>query len=329
MRNVAVLGAGAWGTALAVLLSTKGLNTTLWSRSLSQVQDMSARRENIKYLPGIVLPETLTLTADPAEAVVGADFVLSVIPAQHWRAEGAQFETVLHKNIPILLCMKGIEQGSLLLPHEVTAKILPGRPVALLSGPSFASDVAAGLPTAVTLAAEDAPLAKVLADVVSAPTFRPYHTRDITGVALGGAAKNVLAIACGIVTGAGLGESARAALASRGFAEILRLAQALDARQETLIGLSGLGDLMLTCASPQSRNMAYGLALGEGADPADLLAKTGSVVEGAHTAEALIALAHRHDIEMPLAEAVQDVVSKAITVPDAIKLLLARPLKAE
>jgi len=329
VKTVAVLGAGAWGTALAVLLSRNGLDVRLWARSPERARDIDGKRENIAYLPGIKLPDSLTVTGDLAGALDRADFILSAIPAQHWRAMAGPLAGHIPSSMPIVLSMKGIERQTLALPHEVTADILPGSVPALLSGPSFAADVARGLPTAVTLAAADEGLARTLAGAFSSPAFRPYISPDLTGVALGGAAKNVLAIACGIVIGAGLGESARAALAARGFAEILRLSGALGGRQETLMGLSGLGDLMLTCASTQSRNMAYGLELGGGADPQALLAKSGSVVEGAHSARALIALARRHGIDMPLAGAVCDVISKDITVPDAIGLLMSRPLKAE
>lgn len=329
MKTVAVIGAGAWGTALALLLCRNGLKVSLWARTASQAQEISAHRENRPYLRGVALPGEMTVTADPRKALAEAEFLVAAIPAQAWRMAGPLFAPLIADAMPIVLCMKGIERDTLLLPHEVTAAMFPDARPVLLSGPSFAADVAEGLPAAVTLAAADEQTGASMAGAFSGPAFRPYLSGDLTGVALGGAAKNVLAIACGIVSGAGLGESARAALAARGFAEIMRLAAALGARRETLMGLSGLGDLMLTCASPQSRNMAFGLALGEGADPEVLLAETGPVVEGAHTAEALIALAQRHGVEMPLAEAVRDVVSKAITVPQAISLLMARPLRAE
>jgi glycerol-3-phosphate dehydrogenase (NAD(P)+) len=277
-------------------------------------------------LPGIRLPDAVRPTAEP-EGLAEVDAALVVVPAQALRSALAGLGAALPQEMPLVLCAKGIERDTGLFLSEVARELRPDAPVAVLSGPSFAADVARGLPTAVTLAAHDSDLASRLAASLSGPTFRVYHGTDVRGVEIGGAAKNVLAIAAGIVEGRGLGESAKAALTARGFAELMRFASRHGARPETLMGLSGLGDLVLTCASAASRNFSYGLRLGRGASVAE--AAEGGLAEGAFTAEALVRLARGSGIEMPIAEAVAAVVAGSLSVEGAIEALLRRPRRAE
>ncbi|WP_020181053.1 NAD(P)H-dependent glycerol-3-phosphate dehydrogenase [Methylopila sp. M107] len=321
--HVAVVGAGAWGTALAnVAAEASGAPVPLVGRDGAAMAEIRRARENAAKLPGIALHPGVTPTSE-IEAVGGADIVLIVTPTQTLRAVTVQLAQLLKAGAPVVACCKGVERGTLALPHVVLAQALPGRNVALLSGPSFADDVARGLPTAVTLAASDEGVAGTIAASLATRSFRPYRSGDLAGVALGGAAKNVLAIAAGVVEGAGLGESAAAALIARGFAELARLGSALGARPETLSGLSGLGDLVLTATSEKSRNFSLGLALGRGLPPPAKLA------EGAATADALVALAERHEVEMPVSAAVAEVVAGRLAVAAAVERLLARPLRAE
>ena len=325
--TVAVVGGGAWGTALANAAAAAGRPVTLWLRDPEAAARLEQSRENARYLPGVPLHPAIRATADGA-ALRSADSVLLVTPAQTLRSVLAQLGPEFRPGAPVVLCAKGIERGSDAFMSAVAAESLPAAtPIAVLSGPSFAADVARNLPTAVTLAAEDAGLAARLARTLSGPSLRLYHTDDVRGVEIGGAGKNVLAIASGIVAGRGLGESARAALIARAFAELMRFARSYGGRPETLMGLSGLGDLVLTASSPQSRNFAFGQRLGEGATPE--AASGGKLAEGAFTAAALVALARARAVEMPVAEAVAAIVSGEASVEAVVAGLLARPLKAE
>ncbi len=325
--NIAVVGAGAWGTALAAIAADAGAKVTLWARECEVVESLLKNRENTLFLPGIAVPDGIEPTGDLARAR-DADAVLLASPAQHVRTVLLALRPNVKPQTPIVICAKGIELQSGLLLTEVLADVLPDADPAMLSGPSFARDVASGLPTAVTIAAREA-VAMRLAASLGRAGFRPYVSEDLVGVALGGAAKNVYAIACGMVQGAGLGESARAALMSRGFAELLRLGAALGARAETLMGLSGLGDLVLTATSMSSRNFALGAALGKGASLAELSGEGRPLAEGAATAPALIARARRHGVELPIAEAVADVLAGTLDVKGAVERLLSRPFKPE
>ena len=323
-QNIAVLGAGAWGTALAnAAAAREGREVVLWARDGAHVADMARDRENRRRLPGVALADNVAPQSDLAAAVAGAQIILAVAPAQAMRALATRLAGLIAPDAPLVVCAKGIERDTDLLMSDVIAQCLPGQRVAILSGPSFADDVARGLPTAVTLAASDEALAKALADALGTQTLRLYHSADVRGVEIGGATKNVLAIACGIAAGRGLGASAGAALIARGFAELSRFAVSQGARAETLMGLSGLGDLVLTCSSTQSRNFSFGLALGRGEAVPEKLA------EGALTAPVLLDLAEKLHVDMPIARAVADILAGRISVDAAIGVLLARPQKAE
>lgn len=318
--HIAVLGAGAWGTALALAALAAGRTTTLWVREADVLADVKAGRGN-RFLPGVDLPKDLIVTGNLAEAAQ-ADALLLVVPAQVLHTFADSLKPHLRSGQPLVICAKGIEQGSGKLVTEVLMDALPDAAIAILSGPSFARDVARGLPTAVTIAAKGELAARLQASLGSA-TFRPYASDDLTGVALGGAAKNVYAIACGVVEGMGLGENARAALLARSFAELARLGEALGAQRETLMGLSGLGDLVLTATSKSSRNFSFGVALGEGKPPA------GALAEGVATAPALVARAKAVGVEMPIAEAMADLLGGKVTQGEAVLRLMGRPLKTE
>ena len=329
--SIGVIGAGAWGTALAQVCARAGgpsRRVTLWAREPEIVASINEARENKTFLPGITLEAAITATGDMS-AMASASAILMVTPAQHMRASLLALKPHLASGTPVLLCAKGVEQGSHKLLTQVLAEVLPDAVPAVLSGPSFAGEVARGLPTAVTLACADEALAHQLMQAVGIPTFRPYYSPDLIGAEIGGAVKNVLAIACGIVEGKKLGASARAALTTRGFAEMTRLGLALGARAETLAGLSGLGDLVLTCNSPQSRNMSLGLALGEGKSLDAILGARSAVTEGVHSANAVVELAASLNIEMPISEAVASIVTGKSSVDDAIVALLTRPFKSE
>ncbi|MEH3118937.1 MAG: NAD(P)-dependent glycerol-3-phosphate dehydrogenase [Methylorubrum populi] len=324
---VAVVGGGSWGTALANAAAAAGRPVTLWMRDPAAAARVERIRVNERYLPGVALHPNVRATAE-AGALATASAVLLVVPAQTLRGVLAALAPALAPEATVVLCAKGIERGSDAFMSAVAAEILPaGAPVAVLSGPSFAADVARGLPTAVTLAARDGARAARLAGLLSGPAFRLYHSDDVRGVEIGGAGKNVLAIASGIVAGRGLGESARAALIARAFAELMRFARAYGGRAETLMGLSGLGDLVLTASSSQSRNFAFGERLGRGASPEEAVG--GKLAEGAFTAAALVGLARAQAVEMPVAEAVAAVIAGDLTVDRAMARLLSRPLKGE
>lgn len=320
-NSVAVIGAGAWGTALAGVAARAGRNVTLYARDPESAAQMKSARINPR-LPGVRVDERIEISGDIAEAA-RANIVLIATPAQQLREAVSALAPHLRKATPVIATAKGIERGTHLFMTEVIAEAAPDATPAILSGPSFADDVARGLPTAVTLAARDDKLAAALVQALGSSTFRPYHTTDIRGVEIGGAAKNVLAIAAGIVAGRKLGASALAALTTRGFSELARLGRACGARGETLAGLSGLGDLVLTCSSPQSRNFALGIALGRGEQPAPGLA------EGEFTAPVLIELAASQNVDMPVSNAVAAILSGKVTIDAAIEGLLTRPFKAE
>lgn len=325
---VGILGAGAWGTALAQVCARAGLPVTLWAREREVIETVNGRHENPLFLPGVALHAAVRATADLMEAAA-CDVVLAVTPAQHLRATLRALAPSARGGLPVVLCAKGVEQGTLKLMTEVLAETLPQARPAVLSGPSFAGEVARGLPTAVTLACPDRALGERIAAALAAPAFRPYLSSDMIGAEAGGAVKNVLAIACGVVEGRGLGRSAHAALITRGFAEMTRLAVALGAERETLSGLCGLGDLVLTCSSPQSRNMSLGLALGEGRSVQEALAGKLSVAEGAQSAPAVRQLAARLRVETPICEAVAALLAGELGVDEAIGGLLSRPLRPE
>lgn len=323
---IGVIGAGAWGTALAQVLASDGSAVRLWAREPELVAEINAHRTNSLFLPGAALAETVTATGNLAD-LAGCAALLVVVPAQ--------FLAGVLAGLPegrrdLVLCAKGIEAGTGRLMAEVAAEAAPGSPLAVLSGPTFAHEVAAGLPTAVTLAcaAGEAQWER-LAPLVSRKTLRPYFSDDVIGAEVGGAIKNVLAIACGVVEGLGLGQNARAALIARGYAEMLRFGLARGARAETLAGLCGLGDLVLTCSSTSSRNFSLGRALGEGLSAAEALAGKTSVAEGASTAPVLAALAAQAGIAMPIVDAVDRLLAGKLSAREAAAELLARPLRAE
>lgn len=323
--TVGVVGAGSYGAALALAAHRAGREVLLWARDTATVGAIRATRQAPR-LPGIDLPEAIRATSTLAD-LASCDALVVAVPTQNLRAACTAMAAALPTGAPVISAAKGIEQASGLFPTEIIAGSWPQAPTAILSGPSFAADIGHGLPTAVTLAAADPALARSLAEALSSPAFRIYHSGDPRGVEIGGAAKNVLAIAAGIAIGLGFGESARAALVARGFAELRRFGEAHGADPETLMGLSGLGDVVLSCASPQSRNFAYGLALGQGKSPAE--AAGGKLAEGAFTAPVLAEMARREGKEMPIAEAVAAVIAGRIGVREAVAALLARPLRAE
>jgi glycerol-3-phosphate dehydrogenase (NAD(P)+) len=321
-QHIGIVGAGAWGVALANAVARAGRQVTLYSRSAAAVHELAVHRTLAARLPGILIDAGIEVTTAIRNAAA-ADALLLVVPAQNLRSLAVELTPHVRAGLPAIACAKGIERDTGRFVTEIIEEVMPQAEAAILSGPSFAVDVARGLPTAVTLAAEDDSLAASLAEALSSPTLRLYHCTDRRGVEIGGAAKNVLAIAAGIVAGRALGASAEAALIARGFAELTRLGKALGARPETLSGLSGLGDLVLTCSSPQSRNYAAGLALSRGEDPATHL------TEGVFTAPVLADLARRKNVQMPICEAVAAVLDRALPVDEAIRLLLSRPLRAE
>jgi glycerol-3-phosphate dehydrogenase (NAD(P)+) len=325
IQSIAVLGGGAWGTALAQTGARAGRRITLWEFDAGNAEHLASKRES-RFLPGVKLEESIKVTRALAEAA-RADAVLLVVPAQAMRSVVKSLAQTVPHGTPLIACAKGIEHGTHKFMTEIIAECAPNALPAILSGPSFAADVARGLPTAVTIAAEDASVAEALAHAMNSGTFRPYHSSDVRGVELGGAIKNVLAIASGIVTGRGLGASASAALITRGFAELARFGNAYGARTETMMGLSGLGDLVLTCSTPQSRNFSFGIALAKGDRPDS--AAHGKLAEGAFTAPVLLEMAREKNVEMPISSAVAAVLARKMSVDEAIESLLARPLKAE
>ncbi len=323
--KIGVVGGGAWGTALAQAAASGGEPVFLWAREPEVVASVNAERVNALFLPGIPLAPAVRATGDMAD-LTSCEALLIVSPAQHMRSVLAGLPA---GERPLVLCSKGIEEASGKMMHEVAHEARPGAPLAVLSGPTFAHEVAKGLPAAVTLATEDAAVAEALAQRLSGPAFRPYLSDDVVGAEVGGAVKNVLAIACGVVEGMGLGLNARAALISRGFAEMTRFGLAKGARPETLAGLSGLGDLVLTCSSTNSRNFSLGVGLGQGRSAAELLSDRRTVAEGAFTAPVLHRVADEAGVEMPIVAAVCALLDGSATAKDVVGGLLARPLKSE
>ncbi len=329
MSRIGIIGGGAWGTALAQAARGAGCEVMLWAREGEVVAAVNGEHRNIIFLPNVELDHGIRATADMAEAAAGAEALLLVTPAQHTRAVVADLAAQVAPGVPVVICTKGIELESCKLMSEVVGESLGETPLAVLSGPTFAVEVAQGLPAAVTLACGDAELGRTLVAALGSPNFRTYQSDDLIGAQIGGAVKNVLAIACGIVEGRQLGDNARAALITRGMAEILRLGVAKGAKRETLMGLSGLGDLVLTCNSDISRNMSLGILLGEGMHLQDILEARNSVAEGVATASAVTLLARRLEVEMPICVAVDGVVNHFASIDATIENLLARPFKSE
>ncbi len=323
--KLGIIGGGAWGTALAQVASAGGRETLLWALEPEVVEAVNSGHENSVFLAGVPLSPKIRATSNLGE-LDSCDAWLVVTPAQHMRAV---LERAGDCRKPLVLCSKGIEEKSGELLHRVAQDACPGAPVAVLSGPTFAHEVAKGLPTAVTLAADDPDLARQLRDRIALPTFRIYVSDDVAGAEIGGAVKNVLAIACGVVEGKGLGQNARAALISRGFAEMTRFGLAFGARRGTLTGLSGLGDLVLTCSSTSSRNYSLGLGIGKGLSAAELLSDRRTVAEGAFTAPVLARLAHDKKVDMPIVDAVNALIAGRANVDEVLGELLSRPPKAE
>jgi glycerol-3-phosphate dehydrogenase (NAD(P)+) len=323
--RLGVIGGGAWGTALAQVAAAEGEEVLLWAREPEVVEAINSDHENNIFLKGVRLAETIRATGDLADLTACEAFLI-VSPAQHLRSVLGRLSAA---GKPLVLCAKGIEDSSGLLMHEVARQVQPDSPIAVLSGPTFAHEVAAGLPTAVTLAVEDPALGERLVARIARPAFRPYLSDDVAGAEIGGAVKNVLAIGCGVVEGRRLGQNARAALISRGFAEMTRFGLAKGARAETLAGLAGLGDLVLTCSSTSSRNFSLGTGIGEGGRPADLLADRKTVAEGAFTAPVLKRAADALGVDMPITAAVCALLAEEVSVDEAVGRLLARPLRAE
>ena len=322
---IGVIGAGAWGTALAQMLASDGRPVLLWALEPELVEEINARRSNSLFLPSASLAPSIRATGELAEAAA-CEILLLVTPAQHLAATLARMPSLPRD---LVLCSKGIEAQSGRMMHEVASDAAPGSEIAVLSGPTFAHEVAAGLPTAVTLACGGgAEQWQRLSPVIARPAFRPYYSDDLVGAEIGGAVKNVLAIACGVVEGLGLGQNARAALIARGYAEMLRFGEALGAERDTLAGLCGLGDLVLTCSSTSSRNFSLGKALGEGRSADELMADRRTVAEGAHTAPVLAELASRRGIAMPITTAVHRLLGGA-AAREVVSELLSRPLTAE
>jgi len=324
--HIAVIGAGAWGTALAIQADRAGQSVMLWARDAARAALMAQSRANERLLPGVPLPPGITVTANATQALQDAALVLLVVPAQALRPVLQSLPTL---SAPVLICAKGVEAGSLMLPLEVLAEIHPGISAGVLSGPNFAHEIARGLPAAAVVASADSGLRALGVTRLGSPGFRLYGGDDPVGAEIGGAAKNVIAIAAGAVTGAGLGENARAALITRGLAEISRLAVALGGRADTVAGLSGLGDLLLTATGPGSRNTSLGMALGRGENLTDILGARQGVTEGVATAPALVARAARLGVEIPICAAVAELVSGRLTVREAVAQLLSRPSRAE
>ena len=326
--SVGVIGAGAWGTALAQVATFAGHRVLLQARESEVVDSVNARHRNDIFLKGVDLSPRIVATR-AIEDLAGCDLILAVPPAQHMRAALMAFAPHVRDGLPVVLCAKGIERDSDKLMNEVLREVLPQARSAVLAGPSFAAEVARGLPAAVTLACGDRELGARIAATLAGPSFRPYQSSDLIGAEAGGALKNVLAIACGISEGRQLGRNAHAALITRGFAEMSRLAMAMGARFETMSGLCGMGDLVLTCSSPQSRNMSVGLALGQGQTLAEALDGKVSVAEGVQSAPAAVDLGRKYGVELPLCNAVAAVLAGEMDVSAAVAALLARPLKSE
>ncbi len=328
MDKIGILGGGAWGTALAAAATQAGRDTLLWAREPDVVAAINQSHENTVFLPGVPLDTGLRATNQLSD-LADRDAVLMVAPAQYTRTMAAQLAEHLRADVPLVICSKGIEVSTGELLSTAITEAAPGHPVSVLSGPTFAAEVARGLPCAVTLAVEDEGLGAKLVDALGLPTFRPYLSSDIVGAQIGGAIKNVLAIATGVAAGLGTGENARAAVITRGLAEMVRFGAIYGARRETLMGLSGLGDLILTCSSTQSRNMSLGKAVGEGKSFADIMAERNSVAEGAHTVDIVYQIALEKNLDMPITKAVYRILKEGKNARDVMDDLLARPFTDE
>ena len=328
MQSVGIIGGGAWGTALAVIARRAGRDVALWALEPEVVAAVNGQHRNPLYLPDVSFDPAITATTELI-AAAPADIIMLVAPAQHLRALCLKLAPHIKANTPVVICAKGIERGTSALMTDVVAEALPQAAMMVLSGPTFAREVALGLPTAITLGAADQGLGRKVAEAISSPTFRPYLTQDVVGAEVGGAVKNVLAIGCGMADGKGLGANARAALLTRGLAEIVRLAVARGGKPETLMGLSGLGDLVLTATSLQSRNYSLGVALGKGQTLDEVLGARRSVTEGVTTAEAVVTLAAKLKVDMPICAAVDRVLNHGAAIEDMLRGLLERPLRDE
>jgi glycerol-3-phosphate dehydrogenase (NAD(P)+) len=329
MRKISVIGAGAWGTALAMVAGRAGRDVCLQAREVEVASSINEVHENTVYLPGFNLDPAISALTNPREAVSEADAVLLVTPAQHVRAMAKTLSGSLAANVPVVICAKGIEQKTSALMSEIVEEILPGAPLAVLSGPTFAAEVASDMPTAVTLACKDEELGEKLTNALATPHFRIYRSDDITGAEIGGAVKNVLAIACGVVEGRNMGDNTRAALVTRGLAEIVRLGVAKGAKAQSLMGLAGIGDLTLTCNALQSRNYSLGVALGEGQALNDILGGRNSVAEGVFTAASVTGLALELGVEVPICSAVNGILNEHADIDKTIADLLNRPFTSE
>lgn len=328
MEKIGVLGAGAWGTALASVAVQAGRDTILWARENAVVDTVNQHHENSLYLPTITLDPKLRATGNYAD-LGECEAILLVTPAQYLRAMVADLLPHIKPGVPLVICAKGIEVATGKLLSDVLSETAPGHPVGILSGPTFAAEVAKGLPCAVTLASKDKTVGEALVKALGLPTFRPYYSADIIGAQIGGAVKNVLAIATGIAAGLGTGENARAAVITRGLAEIVRFGALYGAKRETLMGLSGLGDLILTCSSTQSRNMSLGKAIGEGKSLADIMAERNSVAEGAHTVDIVYKIAVEKALDMPITKSVYRILKEGQGARSIMEALLARPFTDE
>ena len=327
-RNISIVGAGAWGTALAEVMSRQGHQINLWAKESAVVNSINSSHENDVFLPNVKLSD-LIVAFNNLEQITNCDLLLVVSPAQYTRETLLEVSKTLKSETPIILCSKGIEISSLSLMSQITESIFPDNPIAILSGPSFAIDVVNNKPTAVTLACKDLKIGKNIAESISLPTFRPYLSEDVIGAQIGGATKNVIAIAAGVVEGQKMGDSARAATIARGFSEIKRLAIAMGGKEETLAGLSGMGDLLLTCNSKTSRNYSLGIKLGEGETIEEATNGLSTIAEGMYSAKAITKLAVQNKIDMPITQAVNDLIEEKYSVTDIIDNLLNRPIKEE
>ena len=327
-EKIFILGAGAWGTALANTAARAGREVILWSRSDEVIETIKGARENKRYLPGVLIEENITVTND-MNLAKGVDAIFIVSPAQHFREMLGCLPKDIDEKVPYVICSKGIEIETGMILSSVLQDVEPERSFAVLSGPTFASETAKGWPTAVTIACTDKDIVRNVANAVSHKTFRPYITDDPVGAQICGAVKNVIAIACGVIHGNGMGDNARAALVTRGLQEVWRLGNAMGAQRKTFMGMSGVGDLMLTCSSMQSRNFSLGVMLGQGRSLDDILKGRMSVTEGVYTAESVLKLARKHAVDMPICRAVQSILSGEATVADAIESVLTRPLNEE
>lgn len=321
--HIGIIGAGAWGTALAILANRAGSKVTLWTRNEQTIESIRTRRENVQYLPDQFIDPAIDVT-DQTDFIASCDMLLMTVPAQAMRTVAISLSDAMPVNMPLIIASKGIERGSLLLMSEVLQTILPHNPIGVLSGPNFAREAAQGLPTATTLAIHNPQLGEMIAYAIGGKYFRLYVNSDIIGVQVAGAVKNVLAIAAGMVEGMGLGENARAALISRGLVEIGRLVRAKGGEEETLMGLSGIGDILLTCTSRKSRNYSLGVSIGR-----EAMRASGGLTEGVATAESVTQLARRLGVAMPIANAVHEVLSGTLDLNTAVSRLLERPLVSE